>query len=400
VIAGAKDYRLGKSAKADSVGISVIGDKILQVKLETPAAYFTRLLCHHSFSPIHPSMLASHAWKSLLPFPVNGPYMIATAREGETILVKNPRYWDVKSVAIPTIRMIFSDDDDAMTTRYNDGEIHWLAGPMTIDNVLARQTISYAPMFGTQYWFFDCATAPWSRPEIRRALALLLPWKDLRSKDHYFSPAPTLVLPYTGYDKVVGIDAIDEKAALGLLEKAGFPAGAGLPKLTILIPEGGDDAARMAGLMQKAWSALPSLEVAVEKVADSAYFLRMRKGPVKGGYTLGLTTWIGDFADPLAFLGMFASDSNLNDPRYADPEYDGLLKAAATKDGDARLAVLTEAENRLLSTAAVLPVSHSLAANVIDTEYLEGWFVNALDIHPFRYLSFGQRSVRPGVALR
>lgn len=400
VIAGAKDYRLGLSTKPESVGISVIGDKILQVKLETPAAYFTRLLCHHSFSPIHPSMLSSHAWRDRLPFPVNGPYMISSAKAGEIRLERNPRYWDAKSVAIPRIRMVFSDDDEAVTSRYNDGEIHWLAGPMKLESVLARQTINYAPMFGTQYWFFDCATAPWSRPEVRRALALLLPWKDIRSKDRYYSPAPTLVLPYTGYDKAVGITEADEKASAKLLEDSGFPAGAGLPRLTILIPEGGDDAARVAELMKKAWARLPGLEVVVEKVPDTSYFQRMRRGPVKGGYTLGLTTWIGDFADPLAFLGMFSSDSNLNDPRYKDGEYDGLLKAAAAKDGEARLATLTEAENRLLSSATVLPISHSLAVSVIDTEYVEGWFINALDIHPLKYLAFGQRNVRPGVALR
>ncbi len=400
VIAGARDYRLGKSQKPESVAITVIGDKILQVKLETPAPYFTRLLCHHSFSPIHPSMLSSHSWKASPALPVNGPYRIASATGGKLLLERNPSYWDAKAVAIPRIRIAFTDDDKAVTEAYNDGSIHWLAGPMELDSVLARQAINYAPMFGTQYWFFDCATAPWSRSEVRRALALLLPWKDIRSKDSYYSPAPTLVLPYTGYDKAVGIESSDEKAALKLLEDSGFPGGKGLPRLTILIPEGGDDAARVSEIMKKAWAVLPGLEVSVEKVGDSGYFRRMRQGPVKGGYTLGLTTWIGDFADPLAFLGMFTSDSNLNDPRLKDGEYDALLKAAASKDGEARLATLTEAENRLLSTAAVLPVSHSLAVSVIDTDYIQGWFINALDIHPFKYLAFGQRTIRPGVALR
>ena len=95
---------------------------------------------------------------------------------------------------------------------------------------------------------------------------------------------------------------------------------------------------------------------------------------------------------------MFASDSNLNDAKYADPEYDRLLQAAALKDGSERLDALAEAENRLLATAAIMPLYHNLATNIVDTDYVLGWYPNALDLHPFKYLSFGEKSVRPNVA--
>jgi oligopeptide transport system substrate-binding protein len=211
-------------------------------------------------------------------------------------------------------------------------------------------------------------------------------------------PAPTLVLPFDGYDKAVGITESDEAEALSLLEKAGFPKGKGVPTITILIPEGGEDAARVADLMKTAWEKLPDIHVDVQTVPASSYFAKMRQGPVRGGYTLGITTWIGDFADPLAFLGMFTSDSNLNDPRYSDSEYDKLLLDAAGKDGDARLEALAAAETHLLAAAPILPLYHNLAANVIDTGYIQGWFANALDLHPFKYLSFGEKSVRSNVA--
>ena len=79
-------------------------------------------------------------------------------------------------------------------------------------------------------------------------------------------------------------------------------------------------------------------------------------------------------------------------------EYLALLAASASKEGDARLDVLAEAETRLLSGAAVLPTYHSIAVNVVDSDYVEGWFSNALDLHPFKYLGFGERRVRPNVA--
>jgi peptide/nickel transport system substrate-binding protein/oligopeptide transport system substrate-binding protein len=133
-------------------------------------------------------------------------------------------------------------------------------------------------------------------------------------------------------------------------------------------------------------------------VPAASYFSVVRSGPDAGGWTLASTSWIGDFSDPLAFLQMWAADSNLNDARYDDPEYDRLLAAAASKSGTERLDALGLAETRLLSGAAVLPLYHSMAANVVDTDFVIGWYPNALDIHPFKYLVFGEHRVRSNVA--
>jgi oligopeptide transport system substrate-binding protein len=399
VIAGAHDYRTGKTSDPASVGITVIADKILQVKLSSRADYFTRLLCHHSFSPIHPSMLAAKDWRAALPFPVNGPYAFKSFDSSGLLMVKNEKYWDAASVKVPRIRAIFTDDDADATRRFDDGEIHWLAGPMDFKTLLGQGSIQIGLMFSTHYWFFDCGTAPWSDRDVRRALTLLLPWDELRSKDKYLAPADTLVLPFAGYRSAKGITAVDQAEAMRLLEKSGHKNGAGLPKVTILIPEGGDDAKRVSLLIKDAWEKLPELAVEIKAVPSASYFSSIRSGAKAGGWTLASTSWIGDFADPLAFLQMWAKDSNLNDARLDDAEFDRLLDAAALKTDSERLDALALAETRLLSGGAVLPLYHSLAANVIDTDFIDGWYPNALDIHPFKYLDFGERRIRANVAV-
>jgi len=142
-----------------------------------------------------------------------------------------------------------------------------------------------------------------------------------------------------------------------------------------------------------------ALGIELKTVPASSYFDSVRAGAAASGWTIASTSWIGDFADPLAFLQMWAQDSNLNDASLADPEYDRLLGAAALKSGDERFDALGLAETRLLSGAAVLPIYHSLAANVIDTDFVNGWYPNALDIHPFKYLAFGERRIRANVAV-
>jgi oligopeptide transport system substrate-binding protein len=200
-------------------------------------------------------------------------------------------------------------------------------------------------------------------------------------------PTATLVLASEGYSEVKGVDAEDEAEARRLLAKSGHPEGSGLPPIVIMVPEAADPA-RVA-----------AVRVEVRQVPAADYFDQVRAGPAKSGYTLASTTWIGDFADPVAFLGMWTAESNLNDARLADPEYDRLVAAAEAKEEQARLKALAEAETRLLAGAAVLPLYHSPAINVVDIDLVQGWHMNALDIHPFKYLSFGIRKAGMGVVL-
>jgi peptide/nickel transport system substrate-binding protein/oligopeptide transport system substrate-binding protein len=116
-------------------------------------------------------------------------------------------------------------------------------------------------------------------------------------------------------------------------------------------------------------------------------------------YQVGSTTWIGDFADPYTFLQMWRRDSNLNDAGYNDDDDETLLEKSMTEDGSRRWETLAEAEELLLSRGTVLPISYSPAINIVDTDELDGWYANVLDIHPFKFLSFRARRPLPGVAV-
>jgi oligopeptide transport system substrate-binding protein len=99
--------------------------------------------------------------------------------------------------------------------------------------------------------------------------------------------------------------------------------------------------------------------------------------------------WIGDFADPVAFLELFRGSSTLNVSTWANSDYDRLMaEAAAVQDSKKRLDVLAGAEAILLDEGVVIPISHPVSLNVIDLGSVGGWHRNALDIHPFKGLYF------------
>lgn len=396
VIKGAREYRLGGNSDPESVGITV-ADNTLVVTLNRPVAYFTRLICHHAFSPIHPSMLEASNWETRIPFPVNGPYVFGSLSGQKLRLEKNPLYWDEKSVAIQRQTMLFSDDDEAASRMFNSEEAHWLAGPGNYDAILLEQAIQVNPIFSTHYWYFNCSEAPWNDASVRRALALLLPWEDLRDPEKYMVPATTLVLPLPGYSEAEGITRQDSKEAMRLLGQAGFSEGVGLPELKIYFADG-RDGTRIATLLKTAWEALPGFKVTLMPVNGATYYDTISGAGKVGGITLAHTTWIGDFADPEAFLQMWTPDSPLNDAGFTDEGFEELLSKSYASEGKERFSLLAQAETILLQKAVILPIYHSFAASVIDIDYIEGWYQNALDIHPYKYLKFGSPSIRPNVA--
>jgi peptide/nickel transport system substrate-binding protein/oligopeptide transport system substrate-binding protein len=388
VIKGARAYR---NAQKGEVGIRVVSDKLLEVELEKPAGHFLKLLCHMAFAPVHPSYLGKKGWDAGERLIGNGPFFLAGRSSQELRLEKNRLYWDAKDVELDAVRIRLMGDPAEVSRQFNAGEVHW-ATDWDSETLADRSKIVFHPLFATSYFYFVCAEKPWSDPRVRRALALLLPWSEIRTEDTLY-PTARLVPAIPGYPELEGIGAADEAQARKLLEEAGHPGGQGLPAMRIKVPEG-EESQRIAALMAKTWGEKLGLEVAVVPYSYDDYLLEVKKQD----YNLGTVTWIGDYPDPLTFLQMWVAGSNLNDARYADPGFDRLIDESLSQEDTQRYQTLGKAESMLLSDAVVLPVSHAPAFALIDLERIEGWFPNVLNIHPFKYLRFQTERVPPGVA--
>ncbi|OHD26577.1 MAG: hypothetical protein A2Y38_09135 [Spirochaetes bacterium GWB1_59_5] len=391
IVKGAKAFRSGKNKSRSSVGIRAQDERTLVVQLDAPAAYFTRLLCHSAFVPVHSSLRGVRTWRASAVIG-NGPYMLSSMDDSELLLRKSPSYWDADKVAVPAVRILFLESDEEATTLFNDGQIDWLTDLADLDSLLSPESIQYAPMFGTGYYFWNASRKPWNDARVRRALALLVPWDKIRTEDNYYAPTSVLVLPFAGYESPEGIAGRNEEEALRLLAAAGFPEGKGLPVLRFVAYESETHDSNLA-VMEEAWQ---SVGLSVEHVVvPTGTTIRETR---QQGYSLSFTSWIGDFADPAAFLLMWTSDSGLNEGGYRSREYDALIARSMEEDGKTRLATLALAEGKLLSDAPLLPLYHSLSFNVIDLEAITGWHQNPLDVHPFKTIGFGAPKARPYVA--
>ena len=392
-IKGAKAYRTGLEKNQKNVGIRAVNDKTLEVVLEKPAAYFLKLLCHISYLPIYPGYVKAKDWGSAKSVIGNGPFIVTTRSDTEIDLEKNKLYWDAQNTALDGIKVLLIDDPAKATDEFLAGKIDWSSIFPTNKATGSNDIVAY-PMFATSYFYFVCDKAPWNDARVRRALALLVPWDQIRNTENFLFPDSRLVPAIPQYPDVKGIDAPNPEEAKMLLSQAGYPDGKGLPP--VLFKVGGQGAADLAQKMVDAWKTEIGLQSSVQVIETGDVLAQLRAAD----FTIGFSTWIGDYADPLTFLQLWTSDSNLNDARYSDPAYDAAVNdSMSIQDTVARYKKLAEAEQILLSGAAVLPVEHSAAVHLIDLEHVDGWYPNPLDIHPFKFIGFKERKAPAGVAM-
>ena len=397
VIKGAHAYRTGAQKDPSTVGITAVSDDELRVELEAPAAHFLKLLTHISFLPLHSSLLRSTGWSGASTVIGNGPFVMKSRSDAEIVLEKNPRYWDAENVTVDRMRVRFMDDANDATDGYITGRIQWVTRSLiTGDKLQPTDKLEIYPMFGTTYFFFACDQPVWSDWKVRRGLALLVPWDQVRTKDAFSFPSELLIPSIPNYPVVKGIADQQKEEAMKLLADAGYPGGKGLPVLTMKVSSESQSMKAIVQKMADAWKALIGLNVVFKEVDPNAYLAETRKND----FTIAESTWIGDYADPLTFLQLWTTGSNLNDAHFSDKEYDAAVnEAISMTNARQRYRRLADAEQILLTKAAILPLDHSPAINLINTAVIGGWFSNPLDIHPFKFLTFKARATPPGIAM-
>jgi oligopeptide transport system substrate-binding protein len=392
IVSGAAAYRTGGTSDPESVGIRVISDRILEVELERRGTHFLRILCHHSFVSLHATMRNSTAWDDPRAIITNGPYVVTEFTPELVVMSKNDNYWDSRRVRIPVIRAEFSNDYEGVTERFNSGEIDWVRDGFDWDLVEQRTAVVVNPMFATTYFQFSAEVPPLDNRAVRRALILALPWEAIRAEEFEVLPTDTLVPSLPQYPEIEGISGQDVEAARAELAEAGI-RGEELPAISITIP-GGDENERIAQLMIDSWREELGIEAVIETIPYPSYF-----ATIEEEFMVGTVSWIGDFADPLTFLDMWTTESNLNYSGYSNAEYDGLIREAMGQTGRDRYETLSRAESLLLEDGVVLPIANMPSVNLVNLDMVDGWYPNPLDIHPFKYLAWSSGLPLPYVAL-
>ena len=381
IIRGAEDFRKGLSDSQD-VGIYVTDEKTLSVYLNRPANYLPKVLCHTAFSVVHRN-----------PTVYSGAYVLENQTENSLVLKKNPYYWDSTHPLIEEITFLQSSSADDSAFFYNEGGADWVIADLNPEKLLNKSTMQISAEFATSYYFFKTSrTKPcdesgvkklsyWDYPEFRNAVLEAIPWETLRSGS--LVPATTFVYPLPGYPTVEGFSYTDSREAVNKMNEArkkyDLPQDLKI-KLVFEITQYVLSEEKIAAL--KAALEPLGVELVVKTVPVQTYL----SGVKTSDSDLFAYTWIGDFADPLAFLELFHGDSTLNDSGWVNSRYDELLENAAAVSEADRYKLLSQAETILLDEGLVIPLYHPVAFNILNLNEIGGWATNSFDIHPLKYI--------------
>jgi peptide/nickel transport system substrate-binding protein/oligopeptide transport system substrate-binding protein len=373
VVEGVSAFRQGNSSRG-AVAITAPNSTTIEMRLKYPAPYLPALLATLPFAAIYPNVSPSGDLVT------SGAYEIAEESDEKIVLAKQIWYRDWEGVKSDFIEITFMESEE-LVQAFSDGLVDWSVAFLPPQNLKRIDDLRLSVEYSTGFYYFSSLQEAYRDSRVRRALALLIPWEELRSESHQIFPTSYLI-PDLERPPRENYPAASMTEAYTLLADAGYPYGAGLPQLNMAIHKGAsyaESGERIANI----WSRALGITVTLDVVPLAMY----SRFPSLSPYDFSFITWVGDFHDPLSFLLLFSGESDYNLGNYVSNEYDALLaKAMAATENGERTTLLIEAEEFLFKEALVFPLFHGLTTNIIDSQRVRGWYDNPLDIHPLKYL--------------
>ena len=387
-------------APVESMGVRALMPHRLEVELEAPTGYFLASLQHPSTFPLSRANVKAHGDDFIRPGKLvsNGAFMLAAAMpQSHVKLVRNPHFHAANDVKLDAVYFHSTENRDTELKRFRAGEldmtydvpdaqIPWLQENMSTE-------LRLAPFLSSYYYVFNLRREPWkSNPDLRAALSLavdraIIAEKITRSGEipsysvtppgisHYTPPQPD----YAGWTQ----SQRDEKAR-ELIAKAGYGPG-GKPLEVEILFNTSDNHRKVAIALESMWRVKLGVRARLVNREWKVLLADRAAGKfddiVRGG-------WIGDYDDAYSFLSLFRSDvSGQNHPGYANPDYDRLVReAASSPDAITRRELMQRAERMLLADHPIIPIYTYVSSHMV-AKRVTGWQDNIRDIHLSRYLS-------------
>lgn len=385
-IKNAADISAGKKSPK-TLGVKALDDYTLQVTLDQPIPYFTKLMANSTFMPIYkPSVdkagkqYGLHS-KGMI---FNGPFKLINWNVSDNgwTEVKNNKYWNAKKVKLHKVEYYVSKDPNTGLNLYDSNRVNRLE---KISGDTARQVANYNTFSkDKQAATFYIETnqkkyAFFRNKKIRQAISYSIDRDQLNKNILGNTGGFTASIVPSGIaeNPTTGKDFSDEPAIKSVAKYSSYN-----PKLaTKLWKEGiketgqkdlsfnlvGDDTDTakkqneyIQGQMEKY---LPGLKLTLNNVPFKS---RLNKAET-GDFDMIVTAWNADYPDPYTFLQILTTGNAQNDGKWSNKEYDDYVKKSATTDANdkqARWNDLVQATKILTEEQGAIPLYQSYQANL------------------------------------
>jgi oligopeptide transport system substrate-binding protein len=384
---------------SDELGVRALDSHTLILELEQPYPHLAERLLYPTGYPVpqHVISAVGDAWVKPENWVSNGAYVLADWRPQSHIELKSNVHFHEPATLAQVFYHPLANELNAYN-RYRTGEMHAIAtfpaGELDwVENNL-REHLRTSPLLSIVYLVFNTTIPPFADTRVREALALVVDSVVLTDKiqraGNTASPSfvPSLVadydsvpMPHLAETSVALTSAQREKRARDLLAAAGYDSNNPL-KLTLRYVSG-VQAKRSSLAIAAFWQRI-GIEAQLHHSELKVHFSDLRQGD----FQVAQAGWFGE-NNAEHYLGLLVSDTgNVNYGRYANDQFDALMAHARTLgDVAQRNRVLREAESLVIATYPVLPL-YSVGIRRLVNPQISGWFENARDVHPARFLNW------------
>ncbi len=372
----------------EHVGVRVIDDHTLEIRLNHPVPYFLQLMGFYPFSPVNRRCVETHGypgWTRPENVVGNGAFRLKFRRVRDRIrLEKSPTYWNRDEVTLETVDALAVKSATTMLNLYMTGQVDWITAVPNevVSDLMARDDFQPTPFLALYYYLINVEQPPLDDRRVRRALAMTIDRREivervtLAGQTPAYSLVPDHISRYVDYTPPV-FGSFDPEEARRLLAEAGYPGGRGLPRIELLYNTSESHKA-IAEVIQAQWKRHLGVDIGLRNQEWGAYLTSRRQRR----YMIARAGWIGDYVDPNTFLDLFVSDNPQNQSGWSNAEYDGLIQAAQRElDEQRRMELFREAEEIVLSEMPLIPIYVYVSQSMV-RPYVTGFYPNIQDMHP------------------
>ena len=394
-VAGAKAFQEGKTTDFSTVGVKAPDARTLVVHLSGPTPFLTKIIANHIAWNAVPVKVVEKfgaldergtAWTKPGNFVGNGPFMLKEwLPEQRLVVVRNPYYWDAKSVKLDEIDFIPTEDLPGEERMFRAGQLDKTQEiPLAKIPVYQKdhpELLHIEPYLGVYFYRCNVSKPPLNDKRIRRALALAIDREALIrdvTRGHEI-PAYGVSYPGTsGYFPRAKLQGGLEEAKR-LLAEAGYPDGKGLPTIQLLYNTQ-DNHRQIAEAIQAMWR--KNLGVQIELV-NQEWKVYLDSQHTQN-YQMERAGWIADYEDPHVFLEVWETGNGNNDTLWSNAEYDSLLhKSLQAKNDKERYEYYQRMDEILVDECPVIPIYFYTRPYLMSAK-VKGFYPTLLDDHPVK----------------
>ncbi|HLL73274.1 MAG TPA: peptide ABC transporter substrate-binding protein [Pyrinomonadaceae bacterium] len=261
-----------QSPARNELGVEAVNDLTLKVRLQRPDKNFPALVAHPVFRPVYEAEGAKSVERGNAagqseqesagdetaakqktdtpPIISNGAFNLSAQAADGVVLERADSYWNAKIVSLERVRFVASKDAEAALSAYRAGEVDAVTNaniePLAMKLLTPYKDFRRATFGALTFYDLNTTRRPFDDARVRQALSLAIDRRRLSADTLGGATEPAeKFLPSTAKadadapedtaDAKDYVASFDAERARSLLAEAGFPGGAGFPRMRLLV---------------------------------------------------------------------------------------------------------------------------------------------------------------------